>query len=79
MGDSVHTIPATPGMSAPASRHKLESRIVAKVRSVVASIRNAPDFGEKFLFETVDLKDRPRADGVAEFAFATHPTCNGDT
>ncbi len=33
----------------------------------------------KFLFETVDLKDRPRAEGVADFAFATHPTCNGDT
>jgi primary-amine oxidase len=59
MDDLIHASPAAAGMSS--LRHPLEPLAAAEIRAVMALIHAAPDFGEKFLFETIELKEPPRA------------------
>ena len=52
--------PAATGMTT-ALRHPLEPLKCREIRAVMALIHASPDFGPKFLFETIELKDPPRS------------------
>jgi primary-amine oxidase len=58
MDDLIHASPAAAGMSS--LRHPLEPLSAAEIRQVMALIHASPDFGEKFLFETIELKEPGR-------------------
>ena len=60
MDDLIHNSPATARMSGTALRHPMEPLNADEIRGVMMVIRNAPDFGAAFLFETIELKDPPR-------------------
>jgi primary-amine oxidase len=61
MDDLIHTTQANASMSKiGALRHPLEPLSAAEIRTVMAVIRKAADFGPSFLFETIELKDPPR-------------------
>jgi primary-amine oxidase len=66
MDDLIH---ATPGSATMTStlRHPLEPLNAAEMRSVMAVIHASADFGPKFLFETVELKEPARA-ALADYA-----------
>ncbi|MDR3520937.1 MAG: primary-amine oxidase [Acidocella sp.] len=66
MDDLLHATPATTGMST-ALRHPLEPLSASEIRAVMALIHASPDFGPKFLFETIELKDPPRS-ALADYA-----------
>ena len=59
MDDLIHASPAAAGMSS--LRHPLEPLSAAEIRAVMALIHAAADFGPAFLFETIELKEPPRA------------------
>ena len=64
MDDMIHAIPATAGMGQAirqAIRHPLEPLTAAEIMTVVGIIRDAADLGPAFLFETIELKEPPRA------------------
>ncbi len=62
MDDLIHAAPAQAGMSGASSlRHPLEPLDAAEIRAVMAVIHGSPDFGPTFLFETIELKEPPRA------------------
>jgi primary-amine oxidase len=58
MDDLIHAAPAAVGMSG--LRHPLEPLSAAEIRQVMAAIHAAADFGPKFLFETIELKEPGR-------------------
>jgi primary-amine oxidase len=60
MDDLIHATPGLAGMST-TLRHPLEPLDAAEIRAAMATIHAAPDFGPKFLFETIELKEPPRA------------------
>jgi primary-amine oxidase len=66
MDDLLHTAPGTTGMTHAALKHPLEPLTAAEIRTVMAVIRAAADFGPAFLFETIELKEPPRS-AIAEF------------
>jgi hypothetical protein len=59
MDDLIHASPASAGMSV--LRHPLEPLTAAEIRAVMGIIKASPDFGPAFLFETIELKEPPRA------------------
>jgi primary-amine oxidase len=71
MDDLVHAVPALPSMSG-TLRHPLEPLEAAEIRAVMALIKGDADFGLDFLFETIELKEPPRA-ALDDFA-AGRPT-----
>jgi len=67
MDDLIHAAPASAGMSAVPLRHPLEPLDAAEIRAVMAVIHASADFGPAFLFETIELKEPPRA-ALADYA-----------
>jgi primary-amine oxidase len=61
MDDLIHAAPSAAGMSAATLRHPLEPLTDKEIRAVMAVIRGSADFGEHFLFETIELKEPARA------------------
>jgi primary-amine oxidase len=61
MDDLIHTVPGPSGLSATTLRHPLEPLDAGEIRAVMAIIHAAADFGAAFLFETIELKEPPRA------------------
>jgi primary-amine oxidase len=68
MDDLIHRLPVTAaGMGVPALRHPLEPLTEAEIRAAVAIVRAAPEFGEAYLFETIELKEPPKS-ALADWA-----------
>jgi primary-amine oxidase len=65
MDDLIHTLPGSAGVSG-VLRHPLEPLSAAEIRMVMAVIHGAADFGPKFLFETIELKEPPRG-AIADY------------
>jgi len=65
MDDLIHASPAASHMSS--LRHPLEPLTAAEIRAVMALIHASPDFGPKFLFETIELKE-PARSALADYA-----------
>ena len=65
MDDMIHAVPAAAGFS-DRLRHPLEPLSASEIRTVMAVIHGAADFGPQFLFETIELKEPPRA-AIADF------------
>jgi primary-amine oxidase len=61
MDDLIHATPGAAQMGKAEPRHPLEPLTAAEIRAVMSVIKNSPDFGETVLFETIELKEPPRA------------------
>ena len=67
MDDLHHLSPAAAGMGTAAPRHPFEPLTAEEIRQVVGIIRNDRDFGDRILFETIELKE-PEVTALADHA-----------
>ncbi len=67
MDDLLHISPGEATASPLTLRHPFEPLTPAEIRGVVGVIRNAPEFGARILFETIELKEPPVA-ALADYA-----------
>lgn len=67
MDDIIHVTPNTGFAGQTTGCHPLVPLDAAELRAAMALIRAAPDFGEGILFETIELKEPPRA-ALADYA-----------